>query len=149
MSKNETTRVIEINGVKFEVDLRQAVRIEVLKVGQRVRVLTKQYDGYKVSHGVVIGFEPFEKLPTVLVAYVEIGHASCEIKHIAYNAATKDVEIVASIDSERLDKETAEANLEKQVAKAEKDVQDAKDRLAYFRHTFSQCWEPHVEKASA
>ncbi len=147
--EQETTRIIEINGVKFEVALRQAVRIDVLKVGQRVRVLTPQYSGYTVHHGCVIGFEPFEKLPTVLVAYVELGYGKCEIKHIAYNAETTDVEIVASIDSERLDKETAERVLERDIAKAEKDVQDAKDRLAYFRQTFATCWEPFVEKSVA
>ena len=54
---------IEINGVKLQVDLRHARRLEEIRVGSRVKVLTKDYNGHKVSHGVVIGFTLLENVP--------------------------------------------------------------------------------------
>jgi hypothetical protein len=35
--------IIEVSGVKLEVDLRQARRIEEIRIGDRVKVLTKDY----------------------------------------------------------------------------------------------------------
>lgn len=40
---SETT-IIEINGVKLEIDLRHAKRIDNLRVGDTVKVLRKRYD---------------------------------------------------------------------------------------------------------
>src|SRR5690606_28503543 len=64
--------IIEVNGVKLEVDLRTAKRVDELRVGDRVKVLTKDYRGeYEVHAGTIVGFEPFENLPTVIVAYLK------------------------------------------------------------------------------
>ena len=35
---------VEINGVKMDVDLRTAKRVDTMKVGTRVKVLTRSYD---------------------------------------------------------------------------------------------------------
>lgn len=50
--------IIEVNGVKLEVDLRTARRIDEIRIGDRVKVLIKGYSDYKVHAGTVIGFEP-------------------------------------------------------------------------------------------
>ena len=60
--------------MKFEVDARTATlrQIECIRIGARVKVLTKDYaDNTKVNHGVVVGFEPFKENHTVIVAYIE------------------------------------------------------------------------------
>ena len=63
------TTVIEINGVKLEVDLRSARRIDTLRVGDRVKLLEKtSYGGPIVHHGVVAGFDPFPSQPTIIVS---------------------------------------------------------------------------------
>ena len=36
-------RIIEINGVKMEIDTRHAVRVDKLAVGTRVKVIRKKY----------------------------------------------------------------------------------------------------------
>ncbi len=71
VNKNKENKIIEINSVKLEVDRRSAERVDQIQVGDRVKVLNKQYSDYKVYHGVVIGFEPFEELPTIIVASAE------------------------------------------------------------------------------
>ena len=56
--------IIEVNGVKLEVDMRTARRIEEIRIGSPVKLLTKvTYGGNKVHPGIVISFEPFKDLP--------------------------------------------------------------------------------------
>ena len=135
--------IIEINGVKLEIDTRLARRIDELKVGSRVKVLTKGYgDDYKVNHGIVIGFEPFEKLPTIIIAYVEISYSSAEVKFLYYNAKTKDIEIVLAFDSDEaaLDKDLVLQQLDREISKREQEIQSIKDKRRYFLDTFNSYW---------
>lgn len=97
---DEAKQIIEVNGVKLEVDMRHARRIEELRVGSRVKVLTKTYSGAEVNPGVVVGFEPFPSKPTIIIAYVKAGYSDVGLHTLSYNADTKDVEIVASIDDD-------------------------------------------------
>lgn len=75
----EGNKIIEINGVKFEVDARTATlrQVQSIRIGARVKVLKKKdSDTFEVHHGVVVGFEPFEKNPTMIVAYIESQYSS-------------------------------------------------------------------------
>lgn len=98
----DTRQIIEVNGVKLEVDLRTARRVEELQIGSRVKVLVKQSYSTKsdVFPGVVVGFEPFASLPTILIAYVKSEFNDVGLHTVSYNAASEGVEIVASIDDD-------------------------------------------------
>lgn len=94
-------QVIEINGVKLEVDMRYAKRIEELRIGSRVKVLDSTgYGDAKVHPGIVVGFEPFASLPTIVIAYIEAGYSDVGLKTVSYNAKTEKIEIVASVDDD-------------------------------------------------
>lgn len=41
----EERRIVEINGVKIEVDMRTAKRVDSFRVGDNVKVLDKDYNG--------------------------------------------------------------------------------------------------------
>lgn len=87
-------RIIEINGVKMEVDLRHAKTIDTYKVGDNVKVLIKEYnDTYKSNIGVIIALDEYEKMPTIVVAYLEISYSSADLKTVYINSASKDIEI--------------------------------------------------------
>jgi hypothetical protein len=97
----DTTQIIEVNGVKLEVDMRYAKRIEELRVGSRVKVLDGTgYGDAKVHPGIIVGFEPFAKLPTIIVAYVSADYNDVGLKTISYNAKSEKIEIVASVDDD-------------------------------------------------
>lgn len=102
---NETT-IIEINGVKMEVDLRHAKLVhENIKVGSKVKLLEKNgYGAQSVYPGVVIGFENFQTMPTIIVAYVKGGYGSDCGLLIAYvnssKQATEKWEMVPSYDDD-------------------------------------------------
>lgn len=98
---SDTKQIIEVNGVKLEVDLRHARRIEELRIGSRVKVLDSNgYSGTRVHAGVVVGFEPFPSKPTIIVAYIESAYNDVGLKTLSYNEDTEKFEIVASIDDD-------------------------------------------------
>lgn len=137
-------QVIEINGVKLEVDLRTARRIENIAVGSRVKVLKKEYDGYKVQHGVVIGFEPFEKLPTIIIAVVELSYNEAKIGFIYYNAQTKETEIVVAMDDDKaaVGRDEVCQFIDREIAKHEAAITELRNRKEYFLSKFQTYWTP-------
>lgn len=135
--------VIEVNGVKLEVDLRHAKRVDELRVGDRVKVLTKGYSDYAVHAGTIIGFEPFAKLPTIIVAYVEKSYAKAEIKFVHFNGQSKDVEIIKAIDDDAIDidKQNVVQQLDAEIAKLRDQIADVERRKQYFLDNFKAYWE--------
>lgn len=138
--------IIEINGVKLEVDLRHAKRIDALQVGSPVKVLIKGYSDYKVHAGVVVGFEPFENLPTIIVAYLDIDYNSANLKLLHYNSASKDTEIVHSVDGDLVDIDRASIieKMDRELAKKELEIDDLKSRKAFFLAHFGKYFPQQV-----
>jgi hypothetical protein len=150
MNTNEKT-VIEINGVKMEVDLRHARRIENIGIGTRVKVLRKTYaDSYAVLQGIVIGFEPFQKLPTIIIAVANIDYSEAKVEFIYYNAKSEGVEIVVASDDDlaALDKNDFIAKVDREIATKEGEITELNARKAYFLAKFKCYWEP-MEQAVA
>jgi hypothetical protein len=149
---NENRMVIEVNGVKLDVDLRTARRIDTLQVGSRVKVLTKPtYENtWKVRPGIVAGFEPFQKLPTIVVAVLDIAWDSAKLDFIVYNADSKDVEIIAAVDNDELEVNRGDVNarFDREIATKEKEIDDLRRRRAWFEQNFA-AYFVQPEKARA
>ena len=131
--------VIEVNGVKLEVDLRTARRIDTLAIGSRVKCLLKQYGGGMATFpGVVVGFEPFPTLPTIVVAYLDTGYASKGMVFKSFNAETKDFEVVADLDNNALevDKANVLANFDRDIDKRQREIDEMKAHRAFFLAKF-------------
>jgi hypothetical protein len=135
--------IIEVAGVKLEVDLRTARRVETLRVGSRVKLLIKPgYGDTKVYPGVVIGFEPFPTQPAILVAYMELDYAGAKIVTRAISAETKDLEMVASIDDELFDRDEILKKFDKQIETKRREMNDLVEQRDYFESNFSAYWQP-------
>lgn len=93
---NEYTREVTVNGVKFEVDMRYAKRIDTFKVGDTVKVLDQRNDRNEMRTGVITDFADFKDLPTIMVAIYKAGDywSKPTIEFIPYNSDTKGIEIV-------------------------------------------------------
>lgn len=93
---DENIRTIEVNGVKLEVDLRYAKRIDVFKVGDTVKVLDKRNNKNDLKTGVITDFANFKNLPTLMVAVYKPGDywSAPTIEFIPYNSETEGIEIV-------------------------------------------------------
>lgn len=138
--------IIEVNGVKLEVDMRYARRIEEIRVGDRVKILVKEgySDGFKVYNGVVIGFEPFQKAPTIIIAYISSDWATTEIKFVHFNAKTEDIEIVKSVDDDGLsiDRGDILKQFERMILQKQKEIEELELKRDYFLKNFRAYWEP-------
>ncbi len=142
-------KIIEINGVKFEVDARTATlrQLDHIKIGSRVKVLVPTYnDGFEVNHGTVVGFEPFSDNPTVIIAYLKIAYNSpAEIKFLYFTNKSKEKIIVSDEnDKESLEASNVTALIDKEIAKKKTEIQDLEDRKAYFLKNFQAYWSSLV-----
>ena len=136
-------QTIEIKGVKMQVDLRHARRIEEIRIGDKVRVLQKTYSSHEIHNGVVIGFEPFENLPTIVIAYMKIGYNEAEPKFVHWNAESKNLEVVKAVDDDLdLNKENMLSYFDRQRAKLEREMAELEERRTYFLDKFKTYWEP-------
>lgn len=136
-------QVIEINGIKMEVDLRYAKRLDTFKVGTKVKVLIKNdYSGQDVKPGVVVGFEPFESLPTIIVAYVAVTYSEAKLEFAYINssdASRKKYEVIASVDDELpLDKKEVVSGFDREIAKKKAEISDIELKKDFFLKHFNQ-----------
>jgi hypothetical protein len=146
MQEDHQRRIVEINGVKLEVDMRYARKVEEMRVGSKVKVLIKEYgDNFKVCPGVIIGFEEFDKLPTIVVAYLESSWSSADIKFMHYNAATKDKELAAAVTDEiELNHADALAAFDREITKKQRELADLQEKRTYFERNFGTYWNLKV-----
>jgi len=136
---NEEKRLIEINGVKFEVDTRQMKRVDRFRVGDRVKVLTKKYtDTFEVHSGVIVGFTLFEKLPTATVVYLDISYSETKLVFLSYNSESKDVEIAGDYDETlQINKGEVVAQLDDEIKKKKQEIEEIERKKAYFLKHFT------------
>lgn len=147
MENNLTT--IEINGVKLEIDLRQARRIETLTIGSKVKLLSKKtpYQEAKVYAGVVVGFEPFKELPTIIVAYLKSDWNSCAVEFAYINANNDAFDMVASVDDDlMINKTETLTSFERQITLKRREIEDLEAKRDYFLSHFGKHFEPSKEK---
>ena len=135
--------VIEINGIKMEVDLRHAKKIENYKIGDNIKVLIKGYgDSYTTYPGVIVGFDQFDQLPTINICYVQLEYSSAEVKFISINSKSKDIEIVHMAEHEKvIDRSRALQILDDKVNKAKAEMDDLIRKRNYFIEKYNQHFE--------
>ena len=142
------TTVIEVNGVKLEVDLRSAKRIDTLRIGDRVKCLVKGYGGSMSTYaGVVVGFEPFPSLPTMVIAYLDSGYSSGTLKFQSFNAETKDFEVVADIDNNALevDRENILQRFQREIDELKRKQEEIEQKRDFFLAHFGRYFANHAE----
>lgn len=150
---SETT-IVEVNGVKMEIDLRQAKVVhQNIKVGTKVKVLEKGgYSGPVVYPGIVAGFEPFKDLPTIIVAYFKSDYSSASVSFAYINSKSAEKwDLVPAVDDELpIAKGDALRHFDKEIEKKHAEIRDLEEKRAYFLRTFGQFFEaPVVEDSKA
>ena len=138
------TTIIEVNGVKLEVDLRTARRVDNLRIGDRVKCLVKGYGGAMSTHaGVVVGFEPFPSLPSIVVAYLDTGYSSGTLKFKTFNAKTEDFEVIADLDNNALEVDRGDilAQFDREAWKKRQELEELEAKKAFFLAHFGRYFE--------
>jgi hypothetical protein len=94
-------RVIEINGIKLDVDMSTAKRIDEFKIGDNVKVLRKNYNNnFDVLAGVIVEFVNFKELPTIVIAVFKQDYHGTMLEFVNFNSKTEDIEISLCSDHE-------------------------------------------------
>lgn len=146
---NENMTVIEINGVKMEVDLRHAKRIDNFRVGSKVKLLLSESNygsttkNTRIYPGVVVGFEPFDSLPTIVIAYLEIDYATATVKFAYVNSETAGKwQVIASIDDTLpIQKSDVLSRIDREIAKKSEEIDDMQRKRDYFVRHFDSYFE--------
>lgn len=137
-------RVVEINGVKVEVDLRTAKVVENYKVGNPVKILVKQpYAAIEVFPGVIIGFDDFKDLPTICVAYLKTSYSAAEVCFAYINTKTSENYMIAPLAKiDRIIEKGDALDLLDRAINAEKEkVADLEAKKRYFLVNFDQYFQ--------
>ena len=151
METNENVRTIEVEGHKFEVDMRTAKKIEAYKVGDRVKVLTKGYSSWTTHPGIICGIDAFKKLPTIVIAYIESTFSNTGQVSFAYlNAESKDVEICPMAEDDIVpNRETILMYFDKALDKKQAEVDDIRMRKEYFLRQYGVAFGVGAEEVAA
>ena len=137
-------RIIEINGIKLEVDERTARTVEQYRVGERVKVLVKSYgEQYKIHPGVIVGFADFKQLPSIEVMYVTTDSWDSEpLKFATINTKSDGVELAPMNEAEVvLDREDVLTRMDQEIRKRENALCDMRAKRAYFVERFAAAFD--------
>ena len=138
-------REIEINGIKFEVDMSTAKRIDTFKIGDNVKVLDKSYSGdYKILDGVITAFVNFKDLPTIEVAVFESSWSTVSIRFIYINEDTEKYEITPSSYYEsKIEKNKVVESLNREIETEKSIIRDLENK----KNWFVKYYEKHFENS--
>lgn len=138
----DTKQLIEINGVKMEIDTRYARRVEELRVGSRVKVLIQGYgDDWSAYSGIVVGFEPFPERPTIIVAYVKSSFSEVGLEIAHYHKDSKKLQIVAALDDDfSVSRAEVLGWFDREVHKAEEKIKEVEAKRQFFLDRFQAYW---------
>ncbi len=137
---SDEKRIIEINGTKMEIDMRTVRVITDLKVGDRVKVLMpgSYNSGMEVYAGVLIGFEDFQSLPTMVIAYIKSDYSSAELKFLYFNAKSEKIEVIASdSDYVKFDVAGVQQRMDQEILKSQRATEELIAKKKYFIENFN------------
>jgi hypothetical protein len=132
---------VDIKGVKFEVDTNKFVKNNNnYKIGDCIKVLIKKYGAeWRSYHGMIIGFDAFENLPTILIAYLDTEFGNADITLLCFNNASEGIEITAANNIQlQLTKESAVQKFYNQIRDLKQQIEETEAKLQIFLTTFSE-----------
>lgn len=133
-------RVVEINGVKLEVDLSTARVIDEYRVGQNVKVLMKEYSNWVAVPGVITEFVNFKEQPTIVIAIFKESYDGCNIEFIYYNENNADnYELAPCCEHElKLNKERAVDKFNVKIEEYKSKIAELEAKRDYFVKYFDK-----------
>lgn len=150
--EKDAKRIVDVGGIKMEVDLRFARKVDYFHVGDPVKPLMKK-SGYNerdhvVYPGIIVGFEEFEKLPTIVVAYLHKDYSEASLRFKYINEETKDLEIIHQTGTDRIiNKKTAVEAMNQKIMEKEKELAGLKMKRDFFLQNFGEYFEAKAEES--
>ena len=131
--------IVEINGIKMDIDMSTARRIDEYRIGDNVKVLRKQYNGYEVLAGVITEFVNFKNLPTIVIAVYKQLYTSADIEFIYYNAEVSEIELAPCLEHElKLNKESVVDKFKQMIEIKHREATELEAKLHWFEKYFNK-----------
>jgi len=144
----ENKRIVEINGVKLEVDLRTAKVIDTFKVGDPVRVYhpKKDYSNAEINVGVIVGFCEFSKNPAIEVMELKQSYSGIVFETVIISEEIDNgVQIAAYSKYEGLiSNADVVTKFDRLIQQKELELSDLKLKKKYFIDDFAKAFEQIV-----
>jgi hypothetical protein len=146
----ENKRIVEIDGVKLEVDLRTAKKIDHYKIGDPVRVLVPDSSYERVKAGVIVGFCEFEKNPQIEILVLSEEYNGVNFKIVTYpSSGNKPIEICPFDRYQGLFSQTdIVTRFDREIQKKELELADLKLKKEYFINDFAKAFDRVVPGVS-
>ncbi len=132
------SKIIEINGIKMELDERTAMiqKIDTFKVGMPVKILHAEYSHTNptIKFAVIVGFDQFKALPTITVAYLDYS----EIKYAYINASSKHELLAVENHDLAMEKTWVIDRMQDRIVKKEQELADEKTKMKVFIEMFGK-----------
>jgi len=144
----ENKRVVEINGVKVEVDLRTAKVVEHFKVGDPVRVFHPKQDfsDAAIRPGVIVGFCEFDKTPAIQILELEVSYSGVSFNTVVIaEGINNNLQIAPYNKFEGIvSKADVVTRLDRMIQKAELDLSELMMKKKYFIDNFAKAFDEIV-----
>ena len=140
----DNKRIIEINGIKMEVDLRNAKRIDTFKVGDPVKVLDMTYQTATIKAGVIVGFAEFEKHPAIEIMVLDDSYSGIGFSFITIKAEDDKpkYEIIHYNNYEKIFTQSdVVRKFERNIQQKEIELEELKRKKKYFIDDFQKAFE--------
>lgn len=143
---DENKRIVEIDGVKLEVDLRTAKKIDHYKIGDPVRVLTNDTTYDRIRAGVIVGFCEFEKNPTIEILMLHTDYSGTNFKLVSYISGHENNIQIAPYDRYQglVSQSDIVTRFNREIEKKELELADLKLKKEYFINDFAKAFEQIV-----
>lgn len=134
------TQSITINGQEFELSPKKP-DVKTLRVGDRVKLLIKEYSSWKAYPGVIMSVDDFATHPAINIVYLAAEYRACEIKTVAYTSESKDIEVVFLDNDDKsldIDQGTILDNFTRTIEAKKAELADLFYKEAYFKKNFGK-----------
>lgn len=133
----EDKRIIEVNGVKMEVDMREAKKVDNFKIGDPIKVLVKKYDDYENHYGIIVGFTEFQQKPAIDILYVEKSFSDIDLKFETITEDNDQIEIAHAKEYDKKFEKTEVFNrINNEIKELEEEVKTWEAKKRAFKENF-------------
>jgi hypothetical protein len=149
-NENSDKRIVEIDGVKLEVDLRTAKAIDRYRIGDPVRVLHPGND-YRsgIKAGVIVGFCGFEKNPAIEILELDADYSGVNFRTVTIVSGQENNIQIAPYDKYEglVSQADVITRFDREIQKKELELADMKLKKKYFIDDFAKAFERIVPTA--
>jgi hypothetical protein len=146
--ENENKRIVEISGVKLEVDLRTAKVIDHFKVGDPVRIYhpKNDYRGADIRAGVIVGFCEFSKNPAIEVMELKTDYSGVSFETVVIAEDINNNLQIAAYDKYEglISQADVVTKFDRLIQQKELELSDLKLKKKYFINDFAKAFEQIV-----